>query len=1110
MPVALESTPSLAQRVRGSCPWAFVVPHRLLRRVVRIVAENDGRSTGTFRLDSFSLPARELWQAVDPLELDLDARPDDEGSITLIRETETKWFRRPPAIDEYVRVERALFRERVVVSLGRGGDREAFERADQIGRAAYADCLSVLDDEGRLRSIGDPWTCYADLAATLLELRRFAPRLIPVWFPVLDDVESVFATIGVDVDPDRIATEAGLGSRLDVPPPSHLAAGASRKRPSERTSERAARRARRLAESGNWTRGVLVEDRAVGAGDGSSRDVAQRFADLLERTVDGETDWWDVVVTLARSDTDGRFWSPTARLLYDLERAALDADRTAYSVRLVEWITSFGRKSLRRPVPLWSHTRVLRHLRRASRRLLECGLPDEDYERLGTRIEEAIHRRGERLRDVCRPQVEAALETAGLDPIDPVHRAARTRVVEEYLDVVVARGFASLSVLRDVLARNDLKLPDLTGVGQALTADPLLRIDRELEERLLGLHRRGEFYLRWLQTLGGLAFGTTFGRRVLTHVVIPFGGALLVLEGLQHLAVEPLALLFHDMHHVHLAHPVSIVAVGLAAHVLIHAPRLRQRILRNLSRWLSGFVRLPWTIGGWLRRIPILVRRVLWWLVRPVLVLLVAGGVLQAMEIEPILPWTSLAVVYLGTLLVVNSRPVRLFEEVLTQELSQSWQGLWQAVVQFGRLVLEFFRAVVDGIERVLYATDESLRSREGEGRVASTLRLVVGPLWSAVAYVVRFVVNLLIEPQINPLKHFPVVTVSHKLLLPTIPAFARVLETAGYDTAAAYTTAGGIVAVIPGAFGFLVWELMGNWRLYEANRPRTVVPARIGGHGETMAGLLRRGLHSGTLPRARARLRRAVARGDKRAIEWARHHVHEVAEQVERFVERQFVTLLETGSDITPIPVAPSATDGHGDHGEHAEHGSSLVRIRLGVRWLEITVAVPTPVTLTIAERQGRLLASVEGTNLESLPPESAAALRNAILGLYGSFGIDLVREQLSSVFPEDEYDVEPRAGGIVVRSRPEFDEVCVIPSTAGSPLVPRRLRGSVKWPPQLGQDLLLSAQEVGWNDWVAHWAEPASSDLLPGYRLLPTTATVVTPEHDASPVPQPGPGSS
>ncbi len=52
-----------------------------------------------------------------------------------------------------------------------------------------------------------------------------------------------------------------------------------------------------------------------------------------------------------------------------------------------------------------------------------------------------------------------------------------------------------------------------------------------------------------------------------------------------------------------------------------------------------------------------------------------------------------------------------------------------------------------------------------------------LGLFWFFVAYVLRFAVNVLIEPQINPIKHFPVVTVSHKLLLPFYDPFADLLE---------------------------------------------------------------------------------------------------------------------------------------------------------------------------------------------------------------------------------------------------------------------------------------------------------------------------------------------
>ena len=52
----------------------------------------------------------------------------------------------------------------------------------------------------------------------------------------------------------------------------------------------------------------------------------------------------------------------------------------------------------------------------------------------------------------------------------------------------------------------------------------------------------------------------------------------------------------------------------------------------------------------------------------------------------------------------------------------------------------------------------------------------VLGTVWFAVAYVLRIYVNLLIEPTVNPVKHFPVVTVAAKLILPFIPQIAAAI----------------------------------------------------------------------------------------------------------------------------------------------------------------------------------------------------------------------------------------------------------------------------------------------------------------------------------------------
>src|SRR5262249_35470660 len=74
--------------------------------------------------------------------------------------------------------------------------------------------------------------------------------------------------------------------------------------------------------------------------------------------------------------------------------------------------------------------------------------------------------------------------------------------------------------------------------------DPLIKANRDLAIALDGVYHRGEIYLRWLQRLSSLAFGTRVGRILTLYLVLPLGGAYLVLEGLQHILVDPLYWLF--------------------------------------------------------------------------------------------------------------------------------------------------------------------------------------------------------------------------------------------------------------------------------------------------------------------------------------------------------------------------------------------------------------------------------------------------------------------------------------------------------------------------------------------------------------------------------------
>ena len=122
--------------------------------------------------------------------------------------------------------------------------------------------------------------------------------------------------------------------------------------------------------------------------------------------------------------------------------------------------------------------------------------------------------------------------------------------------------------------------------------------------------------------------------------------------------------------------------------------------------------------------------------------------------------------------LVLNTRIGRDVDELVTDWLTQTWHRFRiHVLATFLRFIMDIFSRLLQNIERMLYTVDEWLRFRTGERPLAVAVKAVLGVLWFFVNYFIRFCVTLLIEPQINPIKHFPVVTVSHKILLPlTVP----------------------------------------------------------------------------------------------------------------------------------------------------------------------------------------------------------------------------------------------------------------------------------------------------------------------------------------------------
>ena len=153
-------------------------------------------------------------------------------------------------------------------------------------------------------------------------------------------------------------------------------------------------------------------------------------------------------------------------------------------------------------------------------------------------MHEAIGRVEARLRERLRPIIAAALDEVGLMPQNLPERVARKKLVEELLDRIADRGFLAMGDLRDAISRNNLKLPDLSGPFSFLGGDQLLCADRKLAAALDGVYRRGEVYLRWMQRLSSLGFGTRIGRFLTRFAVVPFGGAFVALAFVKAFALE--------------------------------------------------------------------------------------------------------------------------------------------------------------------------------------------------------------------------------------------------------------------------------------------------------------------------------------------------------------------------------------------------------------------------------------------------------------------------------------------------------------------------------------------------------------------------------------------
>lgn len=1170
------TTDVLARKIHDTDSAAYLVLPRVLRRIIRLDRQISGIGAVVPHRKSYLLPRDRLRQLASADELGLEnfqqLRSDNDPVLLLVQPDPGKITRR--SVEQtLLKYWRLLFHIQVHRALewNWNDDRVSTSTVKrwihQIGQTEFDEIRAVLRQERFLLPPRDDRSVLIEFGAVYLELRHFAPTLLPRYFPTLADESRIdrFWATHLDVPslidrsrlagapaPIPISTTMFLGSAGETDPhPQEPVARTSHGGDTENFSmdestihalqpslwkrllgrlssdSSAGERYRlltvdadRRVARGNDVRAAIIRLKAKafvtetqqGQAEAAARRPLNHLVDRLAAALDLNEEQvreWRAYLPAALKLAIGSYWSTAARFLYDLQKACIDFERDAQTIDLFGWLFSLGRRPIRRSLPSQREIRIVQHLHRAKSRLPKLRLATHDRTALNRLISDAIHQAEQQLRDRFRPIIAGAIAIVGLRPRHVVETVALEKLVEELTDLLVDRGFLSLGDLRDAISRNNLKLHDLSGPREFIRGDLLLLADRELAMALDGIYRRGEVYLRWLQSLSSLGFGTRMGRWLHLYLLLPFGISYVVLGGLHHL--------FEAFHvETHLQDWPAVIAGAILTGAMLHRPTLRQHVKRILALGVQAvrilLIDLPTTLLSWPPIKSFLAHplaRMAWrFVLKPLVVSALIWNYLplehQSVRSERV----NMSALFLTVNVLLNSRVGRDSEEIVVDWLHRQWHYVKSNLLPgLFRVIMAFFKRLVEAVDRFLYGVDEWLRFRQGDHGFNVASKAILGMAWFLVAYVIRFYMIVLIEPQVNPIKHFPVVTVAAKILLPfTVPLtklFAEPLKALGAGTVFANTFAGLNVFILPGLFGFLVWELRENWRLYEANRPESLQPSIIGNHGETMLQFLTPGFHSGTVPKLYARLRKAARvgyrTGDWRGVHRQLSSLDHVIESLHHAIDREMLSLLrKTQADVLSLTIcdisvssnririslAPDSQRNQQSHdnSSRTEHSATLVCL------------IPALV-MHIEEQSGLLVAVVEDRGWRhQLTRHDRDIIDAAVVGFFKIAGIDIVRPMVERTLGDAViYDIndkgisvwsidERMAEGIYHLENDWEKKDTLLPVTTDETF-------AATLPPLVPKRDLFRAITVPWDEWVSWWdaVRSTSPEITPSWSGIP-----------------------
>jgi hypothetical protein len=1268
---------------------AFLAEPRVIRRIIREQHGFARLSTSIPHVESQVVSAFDLRTLTHPDELGLAGFAALPQHSILIAQPEEDQLNHWPMQELLQLVWRRLFHATIDREL-QAQCRRSLTRAEvqhcihQVGEVEFDEAHAVLISELRLVHTASRMEAWCEFCALWTQFRFFSPDLLPVWFPSLAGSERVDQLIRERIPADEIFQSTRLYGAAPPSPTPRIALDEAKVqnsrhdwtlrlgvRASDRAFVRHMRRRDRANEKGNTVAAGICGMRAAEQSTSSEKQqnalqkvnadvehLVERLRKALNFDAEDAGDWQASLQELLRNSVHG-FWNADKRLLYDLQKVCLDHERVTYRVDLVKWIVSRGRRPLRRPLTSVREVMMAKHLASAARRLVYVRLSGSERRRLQGLLTEAAHLAEDQMRLRMRPAIRQALLEVGAVPQSIPEQVGFDKLVEESLDCIAERGYLTMAYLRDAISRNDLKLDDLSDPRELIRGDHLLRADDRLDIALDGVYRRGEFYLRWLQVVSSLFFGTRTGRFATLFLAIPFGGAVIIVEGVRHLwhvlsgtnqksAVRPGATAGEQQSATDESEPAAesessdsdanqpttevgdspstaagqvagatgdnsaaaarpalrdtdsgeedltaaavsgesaadlqdagsvdesgvgdavtdssptgepdtgatstnaveavgstgntatsqaatqtddgtvaivgvedvdpfrqiiteqvssfslVIVVGFMLMGLIHSQRIRSGVVAGIRAAWSVvrsvvleiprlLIRLPIVQRIWRSRTFVKIRRMV---ITPLLISFTLCQIIPFLLFRNTLSWWWVATIAALLSVTLNSRLARDAEELTAEWLGNVWHDLHARI--FGAVlnwIIDFFKQVLGLLERLLYAVDEWLRFHSGESWATLILKAVLGVFWSFISFLIRIYVTLLIEPTLHPVKHFPVVTVAHKIMFPLLLWLENYLRHLLSPHLGLPLTASIVwfnIFFLPGIFGFAVWELKENWRLYKANRHPGLRPAIVGSHGESLARLLRPGFHSGTLPKLFRWMRRLEQReASFRRFSYRRaagERLEHIERDVHRFVDRDLIRLLGLVPAWKDMPLRC---------GRVACTSNSIVVD------IHCDQLADEPLQILFQEQSAWIVATVPSPGwLRFAVAEQRTAVENALNGLYKKAAIDLVREQLRDALVQA-YPYDINADGLTVWPEDTFQTEIDVDLHRRGQLRP--VPAAVAWThglrPTDRQEVVFSASVLLWTDWVSSWGggpqpdEPVLRTVdqsRPRCRLLPET---------------------